>query len=125
MVKKVVNDLREYGEVRRAVLGVSIGEVTDDVAKRLDLPTVEGVWVSSTTEGGSAEAADIRRDDVIVAVDGVKTASMPALQEQVARYRPGQSIDVDLIRDGRKIRKSDVKLKALDSGSSVLSLIHI
>lgn len=118
LVKKVVNDLREYGEVRRAILGVSIGEVTDDVAKRLDLPMVEGVWISGTTEGGSAEAADIRRDDVIVAVDGVKTASMPALQEQVARYRPGQSIDVDLIRDGRKIRKSDVTLKALNSDSS-------
>lgn len=118
LVRKVVSDLREYGEVRRAVLGVSIGEVTDEIAKELDLPMVEGVYVSGISEGGSAEDAGIRRDDVIVAVDGIKTASMPALQEQVARYRPGESIDVDIIRDGRKIRKYDVKLKALSSSSS-------
>jgi S1-C subfamily serine protease len=85
---------------------------------KFDLPMVEGVWVSSITEGGSAEGAGIRRDDVIVAVNGIKTASMPALQEQVARFRPGQSIDVDLIRGGRKIRKSAVTLKALSSSSS-------
>lgn len=118
LVQKVVDDLREYGEAQRAVLGVSIGEVNNEIAKKLDLPTVEGVYVSGVTEGGSAQAAGIRRDDVIVAIDGVKTASMPALQEQVARYRPGQSINVDIIRKGKEIKKSNIKLKALPNSSS-------
>jgi len=118
LVKKVVDDLREYGEVRRAVLGVSIQEVTSKLADDLDLPMVEGVYISGLTEGGSAENAGIRENDVIVAVNGVKTSSMPALQEQVARYRPGQAIDIDIIRNGRKIRKNDVRLKALSSSAS-------
>ena len=59
--------------------------------------------------------AHLRHCAAIVAVNGIKTTSVPALQEQVARYRPGDLVDVDLIRDGRKIRKYDVRLKPLAS----------
>ncbi len=113
LVKKIIRDLREHGEVKRAILGVSIREVSNEIAADLDLPSVEGVFVSDVNEGSSAADAGLQMNDVIVGINGIKTASVPELQEQVARFRPGDMVSLDIIRYGKKIRKDDVQLKEM------------
>lgn len=118
LVKKVVRDLREFGEVKRGVLGVNIVSVDATLAQTLSLPSVAGALIERVHPGSSAEMAGLRTKDVIVSVNGVAISSVPELQEQVARYRPGEAITLDIIRDGRKIRKYDVKLKPISSADT-------
>lgn len=102
LVRKVIRDIRDFGVVQRGILGVSIAAVTDNTAKRLSLKSVEGVLITAVTQGGGADDAGIERDDVVISINSVSTNSMPELQEQVARYRPGNKIKVGYIRDGVK-----------------------
>ncbi|MEZ4961046.1 MAG: trypsin-like peptidase domain-containing protein [Saprospiraceae bacterium] len=113
LVKKIIRDLREHGEVKRAILGVSIREVSNEIAADLDLPAVEGVFVSDVNEGSSAADAGLQMNDVIIGINGTKTASVPELQEQIARLRPGDMVSLDIIRYGKTLRKDNVKLKPM------------
>ena len=114
LVKKVIRDLKEFGAVQRALLGVSIREVNNEIANDFSLPSVEGVLVTDVSTGSSAEAAGVRMNDVIVGVNSTKTKSIPELQEQIARFRPGDSVSLDIIRYGKKIRKNDVVLLGVE-----------
>jgi Do/DeqQ family serine protease len=102
IVKKVVEDLKKYGEVQRALLGVNIEDVNADIAKELKLDRVEGVVVGGVPENGAAKEAGIKEKDVIVQVDGFPIKTTAALQEKVSQYRPGDKVDVVVIRDGEK-----------------------
>ncbi len=113
LVIKVASDLREFGEVQRAVLGVVIGDVNGTIAKDLKLEKVEGVLVQSVNQGTTASDARLEPNDVIIAINNVKVTSIPELQEQVARYRPGDIISIDYIRSGISYRKNNVQLKSL------------
>lgn len=113
LVKKVIEDLKEFGEVKRAILGVVIRDVDDDRASQLGLKEVSGVIIERVNPNSSAENAGLRQGDVILKVNGKEVTSTPELQEQVARYRPGDSISIDYIRNGRALRKDNVQLRAL------------
>ena len=102
MVKKVVDDLVEYGTVQRAFLGVSIRSIDSKLASDLNLPTLNGVYIAGTTDDGAAAAAGIKEGDIITKVNGVPVYSSPQLQEQVARYRPGDKINVTVLRSGKE-----------------------
>lgn len=110
LVKKIIRDLKEFGAVQRAMLGISIQDVNNEIANDLSLPYVEGVLVTDVNSDSSAEVAGIRKNDVIIGVNGIKTKSIPELQEQIARFRPGDAVSLDLIRFGKKIKKNDVVL---------------
>ena len=101
LVRKVVEDLIEFGEVQRAVLGVQIRDVNAELAREEGLERIEGVWVAEAMEGGAAEAAGIRKGDVILSVDGNRVNSVARLQELVARFRPGDKVDFVIRRNGR------------------------
>ncbi len=113
LVKKIIRDLKEHGSVQRAILGVNIREVNDEIADDLGLPEVEGIFVSEVTPNSSAEGAGLRMNDVIVGINDTKTRTVPELQEQIARYRPGDKVSLDIIRQGRKLRKENVELKGI------------
>ena len=113
LVKKIIRDLKEYGEVKRAILGIRIIDVNEEIASDLHLPEVAGILVRKVDEGSSAESVGLEMNDVIVAVNGKKTDTVPELQEQVARFRPGDSINVDIIRNGRTLRKNNIVLNGL------------
>ena len=117
LVKKIIRDLKEYGEVKRALLGIRILDVNEEVASDMNLPEVSGILVRRVDPGSSAERAGIEMNDVIVAINGQKTNTVPELQEQVARFRPGDAISVDLIRNGRTIRKDNVVLRGVDKAN--------
>ncbi len=118
LVKKVITDLMRYGKVQRAILGVQIDEVTAEIAADKKLPTVAGVLIQNVTEGGGASDSDLRAGDVIVSINGVPTGSVPELQEQIARYNPGDRISLEFYRSGRQLRRDGVQLKKLNDSST-------
>ena len=109
IVKKVVEDLIEYGVVQRGVLGVMIRTVDGNLAKDKELAVNNGAYVDSLMANSAAEAAGIETNDVIVAVDGVEVTSSPELQEIIAQHRPGDEVVVTVNRDGKE-RQFDVIL---------------
>ena len=102
IVKKVVNDLKEYGHVQRALIGVSIKDVESDDADKLKLPEVKGVLITRVTDDGSAKAAGLKANDVIMKFDGIDVNSVAELQEQVSQHRPGDKAIVTFIRNSKE-----------------------
>ena len=110
LAAKVARDLIEFGEVQRAFLGVHIRPVDESLAQDLGLPDVSGVMVTGLAEDGGAAEAGLESGDVILAVDGAPTPSLPLLLERVNRHRPGEESAVDVWRDG-VTRRFTVTLK--------------
>ncbi len=102
IVKKVVEDLKEFGEVQRALIGVNIKDVESEDAEKQNLKEVRGILVTNIIEDGSAEDAGMKVNDVIVKFDGVQVNSVPELQEQVGKHRPGDRASVTYIRGGKE-----------------------
>lgn len=100
IVQKVVADLKEFGEVQRALLGVNIMDVTGSLAQEKGLDKVEGVFVAGVAENGAARDAGIREGDVIMGVAGDAVNSSAELQEKVSRFRPGDDVRIDVKRNG-------------------------
>ena len=99
LVKKVADDLLEFGTVQRAILGIRIGDVNAALSEQENLGVVQGVFVASVNEGSAAEEAGIQARDVIVGIDGSIVNNTSELTELVARHRPGDRISVRYIRD--------------------------
>lgn len=102
IVRKVVEDLKEFGEVQRALLGVRIQNVNADLAKELKLDKIEGVYVAGVEENGAANNAGIKNGDIIIGINNVKVTTTSELQEQISKFRPGQKVDVLVIRDNKE-----------------------
>ena len=120
LVKKVINDLRNYGLVKRALLGVNINKVTNDLAQKLDLPEVAGAYISGIQLNGAADQAGLRRGDVIISVNGQDIHSPPELQEKIATLQPGSTAKVQYWRN-RRIGLTDVVLQQLGTPNYTLS----
>lgn len=100
IVKKVVTDLKQYGSVQRAFLGVSnMQALNGDLSRKLGIDITEGVYVGDLTQQGGAYQAGIQAGDVIVSIDGVKTRNEAKLLELIGRNRPGDQIDVKVYRN--------------------------
>lgn len=103
LVRKVMSDLIEFGEVQRGFLGVTIKDVTDDIAEEQGLKSLDGVYLDQINSGSSAEKAGLESGDIILYVNEIKVQSSPELQEQIARYRPGNTIKLKVLRDGEEM----------------------
>lgn len=121
LVNKVVSDLRDYGSVRRALLGVTITDVSPKQAKDLDLPSIAGAYIQSFSPGSAARQAGLKVGDVIVQINDRMVRSVPELQEQVARFSPGDEIAIWFYRKGRLQVAEGVPLKGLEETSTGLS----
>lgn len=124
IMTKVVSDLKEFGTVQRAVLGIIGGTVTSDLSQEKDLGTVEGVYVSELVADGAAQAAGIEVGDVIVGVDGKKVKTMAEMQEELAKHLPGDKIDVKLLRD-KKEKNINVELKNVQGNTNVVKNVDL
>ena len=100
IVSKVVTDLKQYGTVQRALLGVVGGDVNAQVVEEKELKVNEGVYVSEVSKEGAAEEAGIKAEDVITSINGISIKTMAQLQEQIARFRPGDKVKVAVNRKG-------------------------
>jgi Do/DeqQ family serine protease len=102
IVKKVVDDLREFGEVQRAIIGVNIQDLQSDDATKLGLQDLKGVLVTRIMPDGSAKEAGMKENDVITKFDGQPVNTMSELQEQVGKHRPGDKATVTFVRGGKE-----------------------
>ena len=118
IAQKVVNDLREFGVVQRALLGIGLLNIDDKLAKEKDLK-LEGVYVGSVSESGAAAAAGIKVGDVITSVNNVTVNSVSELQEQISKYRPNDQVDVTVIRD-KKTQQFKVTLRNIEDTTQIL-----
>ncbi len=100
IVKKVANDLREFGRVKRGLLGVSVGEVTPELAAMEKLKEVKGVFIAAVSEGSGAAEAGLKEKDVILKVDNIGIESPSEFQERVNLYRPGDRLNITYSRKG-------------------------
>jgi len=104
IVQKVIGDLREFGVVQRAYIGVFIKDINNELAEELGLEDLKGVYVQGLTEGGAADEAGIKEGDVITMINDVEVKTAPELQEEIAQYRPGDVINITLKRNGKLAR---------------------
>lgn len=124
IVKKVVDDLIEYGTLQRAFLGVSIANINSKVTEELDLKVNNGVLVSGVTEGGAADAAGIERGDVIVKIDNTDIKQTSTLLEVIGRKRPGDKANIVVNRDGGE-KSFDVTLKNIKGTTQLFTAEEI
>ena len=113
IMTKVVADLKQFGTVQRALLGIKGSSLANDrymgeefskelQKKAKELGVVDGVLIAEVVEGGSAAGADVKVDDVIVGIDGKKVRTFADLQEALAKHRPGDKVTVKLVRDKKE-----------------------
>lgn len=124
IMTKVVSDLKEFGTVQRAVLGIVGGTVTSELNEEKNLGTVDGVYVSEIVPDGAAQSAGIETGDVIVGLNGKKVKTMAEMQEELAKHLPGDKVDVKLLRD-KKERSVKVELKNVQGNTSVVKNLDL
>lgn len=121
IVKKVVDDLKQFGEVQRAIIGVDIGEVTSEIAEKENLKTVKGAIITRIVENGAADEAGLKVNDVIVGMNGAPVGSRAELQEQVGRFRPGDKTNITYMRGGKENTVS-VTLKNINNNTNIVKV---
>ena len=108
IMNKVVDDLKQYGHVQRAMIGIAGSDVDRYVdaekekGNEVDLGTMEGIYVAEITEGGAAEDAGLKVGDVITHIEGQKIKSFGELQNIIAQKRPGDKITINYLRNKSK-----------------------
>ena len=112
IMNKVVADLKQYGTVQRALIGIQGQDVKNyvdakkDKGEDVDLGTMEGIYVAKVSEESAAEEASMKEGDVITAIDGKPVGKMAELQEVLAKKRPGDKVSVTYLRDKKKATKT-------------------
>lgn len=100
LVRKVVDDIIEYGMAQRAFLGVNIANVTPALSDKLELGLTKGVYIGNVVEGSAAEEAGLKKGDIITSIEGIELNQSNQLLEIVGRKRPGDVVDLTVNRDG-------------------------
>lgn len=112
IMNKVVDDLKKYGTVQRAILDIKGSDVHNyidaqkDKGEKVDLGTNDGIYIAEVPEGGAGEAAGLQKGDVITNIDGKKVTKMSELQEYLNGKRPGDKVSITYLRNKKSITKS-------------------
>ncbi len=119
IVKKVIEDLKEFGEVQRAILGITIQDVTDELVKEEKLEKIEGVYINGLRENGAAIDAGIEVGDIIISINGLKVNSTSELQEKIAKFRPKEKVKIIIKRKG-KTKQFDIVLRNMQGNTNII-----
>lgn len=119
IVKKTVEDLKEFGEVQRAILGITITDVDAGLAEEKKLDRIEGVYINDVRENGAAKDAGIKNGDVVLRVNDVNVNSVAELQEQISKYRPNDKVDVLIKRDNKR-KQFEVVLRNTEGSTEIV-----
>jgi S1-C subfamily serine protease len=103
LVEKVFNDITQYGKVQRAILGVSIQDISQNLADEKNLKDLNGVYVAEVVEKGAADKAGIQSGDVLLKINSTAVNSSSKLQETIGKFRPGDEVQVTLRRKGKEM----------------------
>jgi serine protease Do len=101
LAKKVLEDFKAFGVVKRGYVGVQFQELNASVAKQLGVNQINGLYINDVVSGSGAEAAGLKKGDILVKVDNTTIYSSPDLQERVGRLHPGDKVQLTYLRDGR------------------------
>lgn len=121
LVKKVMHDLMDYGVVQRGFLGVQIADITQEIKEEKKLPNTHGVYITETTENGSAEKAGIKSGDVILKIGSKEVNSSAELQEEVGKRRPGDKVSVTIRNDKGYETVKEIVLRNRDGETTLVS----
>jgi Do/DeqQ family serine protease len=130
IMNKVVADLKEFGIVQRAILGVRGTDVTNyiDAEKAkdndVDLGTTTGIYINDVEPKSTAEELGLQKGDVITAIDGKEVTKMAELQEALSQRRPGQKVNVTFLRN-KKSRTESATLRNAQGGTEVMEEVDI
>lgn len=119
---KVAKDIIEFGEVKRGLMGVSIQTIDSRNARRLGLDKIEGVLINDVGPESAAQEAELRPDDIILAVNSTPVNESNYLQEKVAMFRPGDEITLTIWRRGNQFDRV-LTLKEMSKTESIASTI--
>lgn len=120
IVSKVVEDLLQYGNVQRGVLGVMVRNLDGNLAREKGLDLTQGAYVDSLLENSAAGAAGIKPGDVIISIDEAPVTNSSSLQELIARHRPGDVVKVKVNRKGA-VKTFDVRLTTRSGKATIAS----
>lgn len=122
LAKKIINDFKQFGEVKRAYIGVSFPSpaVEDELLREqgIDPGKINGVYITDVQPGSAASSAGLKTGDVIQRIDGLDVASSAEFSEQIARRRPGEKVTLEYLRSGKK-NQVTVTLKGRESLSGL------
>ncbi|RZM11125.1 MAG: PDZ domain-containing protein, partial [Pedobacter sp.] len=110
LAKKILDDFRKYGEVRRGFIGVTFTALDADNSEKLNVKDISGLYVTEVIENSGAAAAGLKKGDIIKKVDGAIIYDSPDLQEKIGRLNPGDKVQLSYLRDGA-LRTTSVVLK--------------
>ncbi|XKM13854.1 Do family serine endopeptidase [Orbaceae bacterium ac157xtp] len=123
MVKSLTEQLIEFGQVKRGVLGIKGNELTSDIAKAFDLEVQKGAFVSEVLTDSAAQEAGIKAGDVIVSIDNKPINSFAELRAKIATTGAGRTLTLGIIREGKPLSLK-VKLKNNDEAKTEAKNLH-
>lgn len=119
IVKKIVADIIEFGEVQRAYIGINIEDIDAVKAKELGLNEIKGVYIAGISEKGAAEEAGIQEGDIILYLEQNAVNSTSELQEQLSKYRPGDKVNIT-VDHKNSIKNHAVTLKNKNGSTGIV-----
>ncbi len=119
IVHKVVNDLKTYGKIQRAYMGVQIRDIDAAFAGELGMDDVKGIYVAGIIENGGAYDAGLREGDIILSVNGMPINTVSELMGTMGQHNPGEVVKVEIVRD-HKNYTYDVTLKNEDGNTGIV-----
>jgi Do/DeqQ family serine protease len=114
--RKVIEDILEYGDVQRGILGIQVGNISPQIIEKFGLNETQGVFVGGIEKGSGADKAGIKKGDIIKQLDGYKVRKFADLSGYLGSKRPKDIVEVTVMRDG-EIKKFPVKLIKLETFS--------
>ena len=116
IVRRIAEDLIDFGSVKRAVLGITMGSVDKKFADEMKLSSVSGVYINEVLKGSAADKAGLKKNDVIIAIDGQKITDASSVQAKVGSYHPGDKATLTYIRDGKE-SQAEVTFQTADQAN--------
>lgn len=117
LAKKILEDFKQYGSVKRGYIGVSFQALDADAAERLKIKDINGLYVNSVSPNGAAAASGIKEGDIIKKVDGKEIYDSPDLQEKIGRLRPGDKVTLAVLKTDGSLKNVVITLKPESSVS--------
>lgn len=104
IVSRVVEDLKSFGSVKRAVLGITMTNNSEDLKEQMKLSSSKGVYITEVAKGGAAATAGVKEGDILESINSEKVKNSASVQEMVNRYRPGDVIELGIIRGEKSLK---------------------
>ncbi len=120
IVHKIVDDLLDFGSVKRAILGITMSPVTDKIAKDNRLASLDGVYVNEVSKGSAAEKAGVRKGDVLIKVDSTVIKTTSDLQVTINKFHPGDKARLTIVRDG-SVHELEVQFQGTTEATGTVS----